>query len=183
MKRRLIIEYPHLPPSENRIRGMQWRRFGGKKKAIIGYTADATAYMRDFQNWVNDNDSLFLDIQRFTSGHHEGAVYRLRILLFFPPQSLLNALWLETWKSDSRPGAKSPHKKGERKAKSPYKKLDSLNRRKLIEDCLATAIGLDDSLNWSGEVTKYVAKEDSKVVLILEEMPPGDYFIPEEYWP
>ena len=184
MIRRLILEYPVLPPSENHIRGLQWRKFGNRKKAIIGYTKEAENYMREFQNWVNYDDSLFLELQRFSSEHRPGMVYRLEIMLFFPAEKLLNKGWLQKWASDSRPGTKVPHKRGERKAKSPYKRLDSLNRRKLIEDCFATALGIDDSLNWQAEVTKYVARNgDFKVVLILEEADPALYNIPQEYWP
>ena len=182
MSRQLIIEYPTLPPSDNHIRVVQYRFFGKKRKAIVGYSKDAENFLRYFRNWVSADDDLFLEIQRFTSGHKLGMVYRLEILLFFAPEQLLNKTWLERWSSDSKPGTKTPHKKGERKAKSPYKRLDSLNRRKLLEDCLAEALGIDDSLNWQGEVTKLVAVHEPKVVLILEETKAESFGIPEEYW-
>jgi hypothetical protein len=180
--RRLVLEYPILPPTENHIRGIQWSFAGGKKRASIGYTKDATNYMREFQNWIGANEDAFLDLQWFAGGHKEGMVYRLEMLLFFPAEQLLNKGWLKKWASDSRPGTVTPHKAGERKAKSPYKRVDSLNRRKLLEDCLAVALGIDDSLNFSGEVTKHIAREEAKVVLILEEAEPALFGIPEEFW-
>ena len=180
--RTLTVVYSALPPSDNEIRSVQYRYIAGKRKPVIGYTPKAENYKKEFTKAIGEDDDLFLDIQRFRAGHQPWMVYRLEIMLFFPAAQLLNKGWLEKWASDSRPGTKKPHKKGERKAKSPYKRLDSLNRRKLLEDSLGEAIDVDDSLNWQAEITKLVSADgEPRVILVLEERDPADFGIPAAY--
>lgn len=179
--RRLVVHYDRLPPSDNHIRNIQYRYIGGGRKAIIGYTQEAENYMKEFRTGVRSPE-LYIAIQRFVLGHKPQMTYRLEIHLFFPSNEILNASWLERWASDSRPGSKEQHVKGERKAKGPYKRVDSLNRRKLLEDCLSNLVQIDDSLNWTAEVTKFVSPDDKPaVMLILEEQPPEIFGIPPEY--
>jgi len=180
MGRCLHVVYEILPPSDNHIRSVQYRMVRGKRKAVIGYTKEAEDYKNAFVQTIGDD--FFDAIQEFAAGHKPWMVYRLEILLCFPPTQLLNKGWLEKWASDSRPGTKIPHKKGERKAKTPYKGLDTLNRRKLLEDGLSEAIAIDDSLFWeSGGVKLVLSDCDPRVELILEEIPPALYGIPPEY--
>lgn len=180
--RELVVTFGKMPPSDNHIRDIQYRHIRGKRKAIIGYTTEAENYKKEFTNAIGEDDDLFLDIQRFRAGHKPWMVYRLQIMLFFRPEELLNKGWLEKWASDSRPGTKKPHKKGERKAKSPYKRLDSLNRRKLLEDSLSEAIDIDDSLNWDAQVMKLITNGETGVVMVLTEQNPAQFGIPAAYW-
>ena len=184
MSRRCFrVTYGALPPSDNHIREVQYRMIGGQRKAIIGYTKKAEEYKKDFRNAVVDDDDLFLEIQRFARGHRPGMVYDLEILLFFPPAQLLNPGWLKKYARDSAPSSKVRNKKGERKAKSPYKSLDTFNRRKLLEDCLSEALDIDDRLNWSGGMRKLVSPSgEPEVCLLLTEQDPALFGIPREYW-
>jgi Holliday junction resolvase RusA-like endonuclease len=159
------------------------RRRDGKKnlKHTIGYTTEAEDYMKEFIQWMDEHHAV--DVQRFVLGHRPWMVYDLEIRLYFPMWELLNKGWLQKHASDSRPGSKDRHRKGERKAKSPYKRLDTLNRRKLLEDALAESLSIDDSLTWEAHVSKLVVPEEgeSRVVLTLSETDARCYGIPSEF--
>lgn len=176
MSRRLEIEYPKLPPSDNHIREVKTftakgRTWGGKRKLMntIGYTTEAENYKKEFVSWIDENH--FDAIQDFVLGHKKSSAYDLEIRLYFPKWDLLTKGWLEKTKA------------GKRKAKSPYKRVDTLNRRKLLEDGLSEALSIDDSLTWEANVVKLIASDESeaRVVMILTERDPRCFGVPEEF--
>jgi Holliday junction resolvase RusA-like endonuclease len=183
--------YPKLPPSDNHIREIKTisvpcgaGSFGKNKslKHVIGYTKEAENYLKEFQQFFDQN--YFAEVQHFVRGHRPEYVYDLEIQLHFSMWDVLNKGWAQKWASDSKPGAKNSHKQGERKAKSPYKRLDTLNRRKLLEDGLAEGLGIDDSLTWEATVLKLIADDDARgpgVSMLLVRANPLHYGVPPEF--
>jgi Holliday junction resolvase RusA-like endonuclease len=55
------------------------------------------------------------------------------------------------------------------KAKSRYKRIDTTNRAKLIEDAIAKALGIDDSLFFKVVLTKHVSDSNEYASIIIEE--------------
>lgn len=186
MTRLLTIRYEALPPSDNHIRDVKTisskgTRFGRRQLMnVIGYTAEAENFKKEFVNHISA--TYFDEIQNFALGHTPESVYELTLLLFFPEWELLNKGWREKWSHDSKPGTKQPHKANQRKAKNPYKKLDTLNRRKLLEDGLSEAIGIDDALTWEATVVKLVSPTGLPyIIMSLEERPPKSFGVPAEF--
>jgi Holliday junction resolvase RusA-like endonuclease len=162
----LRLTYPVLPPSENHIRQIRWGRVNKKPKPLgMCYTPEAEHYKRLFREHMRTH--FFVEIQKFRRQHQLEKVYVLRLLFYFPPKDILNTTW--------------PTAKGKKKPKSPYKKMDVGNRRKLLEDCFAESIDVDDSLNFGLEAYKFVS-DDPRVDLILEEEDPASFGIPPEYY-
>jgi len=164
MARRVLrISYEELPPSDNHIRDIGWRFFGGKKRAVIIYTKEAENYKKGVIRHINDEH--FFEVQSFVKGHKPWSTYLLSFIFVFPAEDILTVGWL----------------KGQ--AKSPYKRVDTTNRRKLLEDALSEAIGIDDSLFWEGSGVKLVGGDNDPpgVHMILEEVDPERYGIPPHY--
>lgn len=159
----LTIDYPELPPSENRIRQLRKFKKGGKSIHAICYTAEAEAYRRKFLQVMGDQ--YFAEIQKFLAQHKLNSTYRLVILLHFPADQILNKGWVQA----------------KRTVQTPYKKMDAGNRRKLLEDCLAEALSIDDSFFFDTEQIKCVTAGPPKVVLTLETEDPRLFGIPEGY--
>jgi len=157
-ERLLAMTVPFLPPSDNHIR--VHRRQGGEV-----YSKEAEAFRAQFRAYAQAN--YFVPIQRFVQGHHPAAGYRLVMVFYF--DTLVNQGWIETDRS------------GKRKAKAPYKRMDAGNRRKLIEDCLASTLGIDDSLSMELTLVKSMDPDRPRVEIILQEVSPADYGIPSAY--
>ncbi len=158
----LIISYDVLPPSDNAIRDIGYVHAGGKRHAVIRYTKEAVDYKKLVMRHINDKH--FVEVQRFVKEHKPWMIYALSFFFVFPAEELLAAGWL----------------KGT--TKSAYKRVDVTNRRKLLEDGLSEAIGIDDSLFWEGHGAKMVSTTGApEVHMILEEMDPLRYGIPTTY--
>lgn len=156
--RSLEIHFPTLPPSDNHIR--VHRRQGGEV-----YSKEAEQFRANFRAHAHKN--YFLPIQKFVQGHTPCAAYRLTIVFYF--ETLVNEGWLKVGRD------------GKRGAKTVYKKMDAGNRRKLIEDCLADSLGLDDSLTMELTLVKAMDPKNPRVVLFLEEVNPADFGIPAAF--
>lgn len=163
----LRVEYDQMPPSDNHIREIGFVFMGGKRRTIIKYTKEATNYKKDLVRHIND--AYFFEVQRFAKDHHPTMVYTLQFNVYFPVEEILNKGWLDVGHD------------GERKAKSPYKRVDTLNRHKLVQDALAEAIGIDDSLFFEGDGVKLVVERGARIELILEERPPEMFGVPSAY--
>jgi Holliday junction resolvase RusA-like endonuclease len=160
----LELRYSILPPTENGIRQIRWIRQGGKSKAAgMCYTPEAENYRKQFREFVRTN--YFVAIQKFRREHKPFHVYTLHMFFYFPAEEILNKGWLTQGKS---------------RAKSPYKKMDVGNRRKLLEDCFSESIDVDDSLFFGVQQYKFVAQEP-RVELLLEREDPSAFGIPEEW--
>ena len=160
--RYLAISYGVLPPSDNAIRDVGYVHAGGKRRAVIRYTKEAVDYKKLVMRYINDNH--FVDVQKFVRGHKPWMIYTLSFFFVFPEEELLAAGWL----------------KGV--TKNAYKRVDVTNRRKLLEDGLSEAIGIDDSLFWEGHGVKIVSTTGvPEVHMILEEADPSRFGIPPSY--
>ena len=156
--RSIELVVPFLPPSDNHIR--VHRRQGGEV-----YSKAAEEFRANFRAHAHKN--YFMGIQKFVQGHGPTSAYRLTIVFYF--DTLVNTGWLKV------------DREGKRGAKTVYKKMDAGNRRKLIEDCLADSLGLDDSLSMELTLVKAMDPENPRVVLFLEEVNPASYGIPPSY--
>lgn len=94
-------------------------------------------------------------------------LYAVHLRFFF--ESLVNAGWTER------------DRKGQRKAKSPYKKIDLTNRVKLLEDCLRDAIGVDDSQTFAVSLEKHHDPDNPRVEIHVHPVDPSLFGIPSEY--
>jgi len=164
--RGIRIEHPELPPSENKIKVVRWGYAGGKRKPMgLCYSKEAEDFRKVFTTTIGKK--YFSEIQKFVRGHKDSSVYHLTMVFHF--ETLVNSGWIKKSKD------------GKRKAKTLYKKVDTGNRRKLIEDCLSTVLSIDDSLTFSMELVKVMSDKSPLVEILLEEVPPERFGIPKSY--
>ena len=156
--RSIHLVHLDLPPSENHV----WvhRRQGGQV-----YSTEAENFKKAFITGVGDE--FLPEIQRFARGHTPHCVYYVRMTFYFSPWDVLNRGWFE-WT-----------RKGERKAQTPYKRMDVGNRRKLLEDCITAILGIDDNLNFRLELVKQIDPEFQRVEIEMYEADPREYGIPD----
>ncbi len=162
-QRTLSISHFELPPSDNHIRDIGYRFINGKRRACIVYTKEADNFKKSVVRRIND--AYFFEVQEFARAHRPWMTYKLTTVFVFAPEDILTAGWL----------------KGT--AKSPYKRVDTKNRSKLLDDALSEAIGIDDSLFFEGPVIKLVGGDDDPpaVHLVLTEEDPTAYGVPTHY--
>jgi Holliday junction resolvase RusA-like endonuclease len=163
--RSLILEFDELPPSENAIRTIKFITIRGRKQRVIGYTTEAENYRRAFSSRVGKE--FFTRIQGFMAGHHSTAIYSVNITFFF--ESLVTKGWIQKTRD------------GTRGAKTPYKMVDVGNRLKLLADCVVDLLSLDDHLTFELNSAKVMDPQNPRIVILLEEIDPRGYGIPEEW--
>lgn len=118
----LRIVVPFIPPSSNKIYTTDWRSKRRFKSKL------ATNFEEEFKSVV----PLYLPwISRMIGPEQDPSViYAVSIDFYFPRAQVINKTWGD----------------GTKKAASTrYKKMDTGNRLKLIYDCLAEALQIDDS--------------------------------------
>lgn len=140
MSRILSMWYTELPPSENKIRIIRVNR---GKPGGMAYTREASDYKKDFKTFVRNNYPT--EVIEFAKAHKETNIYRVSIDLFFTKEQIINKGWPDT--------------------KTYYKKMDVGNRRKLLEDCLAEVVGIDDMYTFDLRMTKNIVNS--------QELTPG----------
>ncbi len=141
---KLRVWIPGLPPSSNKIYESSPRKIHGKWMHIQHLSTRARTYKRRaIQVIQRDGDALF-------DTPAENVPYRLELVVF-----------LERVVNKSYP----------KSTKSKYKKIDLSNHAKLIEDAVATAIGLDDRHNFKVSMEKQCDPEDPGILIILEPIP------------
>lgn len=119
---RLII--PFLPPSANKIYVTDWVR---KRR----YKSDAAkAFEQRFRQEIVPTYLPWLS-QMIGPEVDPTIVYAISTDFYFPRNEVLNVTWGD-------PAVKKP-------AKTRYKKMDTGNRLKLLHDCLAETLRIDDS--------------------------------------
>lgn len=159
--RRLHLVFLGLPPSENHV----WvhRRQGGQV-----YSKEALIFKQSFISAVGMD--FLTEIQRFAQTHRPSKVYWTRLTFYFAPWDVLNRGWFDVDRS------------GQRKAQGPYKRMDVGNRRKLLEDCITTILGIDDNLNFRLELVKNIDAETQRVEIELLEADPRDHGVPDQLY-
>ena len=93
----------------------------------------------------------------FQDAFDPSAKYWLELRFFF--SSIMNKGWDEFF-------MRGP-KKGQRKAKTKWKKMDLTNRVKLVEDAVTAATGVDDSATFVNLLTKDVDPSNPRVEVAL----------------
>ena len=141
----LKMNYPLMPPSSNHI----YMPIGGHGRMAL--TKEARAYAEQFSEYIHRNYGHL--INRLNP---EG-VFAVHIYFFFP--TLLNKGWDTKVKS--------------RRPLSRYKRLDLENRRKLLDDCIRDAIGIDDSLFLATSAEKHHDPVNPHLEIILQEVDPS----------
>ena len=137
----LELDVPHFPPSVNklytRIRG------GGQilSKESRAFAAAFSAYVMRKYLWEIQTFKMYHDVS-------PTAVFMVEYAFFFEESRVLNVTY----------GSK-------RGAKTPYARMDTANYEKLLSDCLAKAIDIDDSRFFSVGTHKHVAKESPHILI------------------
>lgn len=118
------IVVPFIPPSSNKVYVTDWRKKTRFK------SNEAKAFEQRFKSTVVP---LYLPwISRMIGPEQDpNVIYAVAIDFYFPRDQVIN-------KTFGDPKARKP-------AKTRYKKMDTGNRLKLIYDCLADALQIDDS--------------------------------------
>tara|TARA_Y100001937_G_C6947226_1_gene253015 strand:+ start:98 stop:547 length:450 start_codon:yes stop_codon:yes gene_type:complete len=135
------IIFGQLPPSENKIRVI---RVIGRRPAGMAYTKEASNYKKDFKAHVLKQYAS--EVVNFAKEHKYDSVYKVHIKLYFNKNQIVNKGWPKT--------------------KTYFKKMDVGNRRKLLEDCLAEALGIDDMYTFDLRMTKLSSLYDNPLVSI-----------------
>ena len=146
------IVFDQLPPSENKIRII---RVVKGRPAGMAYTKVATNYKKDFRKHMLSTYAT--ELVKFASSHCPTSTYEVRIDLFFTKDQIVNKGWPNT--------------------KTYYKKMDVGNRRKLIEDCLAESLGIDDMYTFDLRMVKQVTDDTPYVKITIEQRRHTDYGI------
>jgi Holliday junction resolvase RusA-like endonuclease len=116
---------------------------GGRK-----LSAEGRRYKRETTSIIARNH--FTDLAKVT----KNVPYRLVIEIGLPRSQLLCKGYPKT-------------------TRNRYKRIDALNRAKLVEDALSDALGIDDSHNWSVTIKKVVS-DTASTRIRLWEMPDGE---------
>jgi Holliday junction resolvase RusA-like endonuclease len=139
-----------LPPSSNNIYFN--RRGGGRSK-----TSEAVSYERRAVGQIVRQGDL--DIQKRLDPN---AMYFLGMYFYFPLDRVCNKGWFEFWKKGKN--------KGKRKAETKWKQMDLGNRTKLLEDCVKSACGVDDSATFWRMQVKDIDDKNPRVVISLYQI-------------
>lgn len=141
------ITFDQLPPSENKIRIIRVIR---GRPGGMAYTKTATNYKKDFKAHMLREYSA--QLVEFARGHKHDSAYKVRVVLYFDKHQLVNKGWPKT--------------------KTYIKKMDIGNRRKLLEDCIAEVLGIDDMFTFDLQMVK---RATSKTSSFLYEQSAGVY--------
>jgi Holliday junction resolvase RusA-like endonuclease len=143
-----------MPPSVNHL---YVQRRGGKGRAL---TKEAEAYQSYIKQVVGDNLHL---LGGFPLDQEQ--VYGISITAQFT--SLQNPGWFEV-------NMKGPNK-GQRKAKSRYRRIDVDNRIKFVQDCLTKTIGIPDDSQVFADHARKIEGPDEKLTIRIFVEDPADY--------
>lgn len=116
---KLEFRFP-LPPSANRL-------YARTRNGGVRLTDEAKSYTEEVRGIVMGDLHLLYDFPIDLE-----TVYSLHLIVFL--QEVENPGWFQRY-------TRGPNK-GERKAKSRFKKVDVDNRIKFLQDCLVKAIGI-----------------------------------------
>jgi hypothetical protein len=153
---RLII--PFLPPTSNNIYVMDWRR----KRIFKSRQADAFAsrfsqeVVPVYLPWIS---------QMVGADQDPNVVYSIFTDFYFPRWEVESKGWFNK----------------KRSAKSRYKKMDTGNRLKLLHDCAASALAIDDAHFFGIGARKLVAETfgvEPQVHIFLTKVDPANFGIP-----
>lgn len=156
-----------LPPSVNKL--YTKNKWGG-----VSLTAKARSFRERVKKQMNQHLG---HLSRFPVTADR--VYLFRIILFF--EALENPGWFERWEKDTfvtrgKSKGELKGKRGERKAKTRYKKIDYDNRVKFIQDCVVEAVGIpDDSQIFRGEQEKREDPDNPRAEVLIRVLDSDDF--------
>ncbi len=159
-RRRLIVTLP-LPPSTNHL-------YWTDKKGRRHKTTEAVTWIRNARHTILEETDLVADTG--WPRHHR---YEMTVYVYF--EEVDNAGWYLRWAGDSKPGAKQPHRAGDRRAKDRWKKIDLGERRKLLEDTVTKMLGLDDSSIFSSTFVKMRDADNPRALVEVREIGDAAY--------
>lgn len=116
-------------------------------------------------------------------------IYRFDMIAYF--DSLENPGWFEFYEKDTyytKASKDGKHKKGElknrkgeRKAKTRYKRIDVDNRVKFIQDCVSKSVGIpDDAQIFIGSQEKREDPDNPRVEVTVSVVTDTDRFFPQK---
>jgi Holliday junction resolvase RusA-like endonuclease len=152
----LRVTIPFLPPSSNTI----YRTIPGRGRVLS--SAAQQFQLKAMRIIQQEGRAALLCLK-------QNVPYALRLVIYFP--EVENTGWYQFWEKDSRPGTKDTHKAGERKAATRYKRIDLSNRIKLLEDTVASAVGVDDSHTFHLSIYKEHDPKHPRVEVTLSLLP------------
>jgi len=106
-------------------------------------------------------------------------LYRFDMVAYF--ETLENPGWFERYTKDTRDReGNTKHHRGERKAKSRYKRIDVDNRIKFLQDCVSKSIGIpDDAQIFIGYQEKREDPDNPRVEITVSVIEDTDRFFPK----
>lgn len=131
---------PGLPPTQNHAYATAYKKAGGKLIATRRLSEEARGFKLMVRTTISRECAG--ELAEITSND----MYELHITLRFPEEKLVNRTY-------------------PKKTSTRYKKVDALNRAKILEDALADAFGIDDSHNFVVRIEKTVGAGDTRVAL------------------
>jgi Holliday junction resolvase RusA-like endonuclease len=149
---RKVIIAMELPPTSNNI----YFNVRGKGRRL---TTEARSWKKKAIGRIVREAGL-----GFQNAFDENARYWLELAFFF--ESIVNKGWDEFY-------VRGP-KKGQRKAKTKWVKMDISNRVKLVEDAVKAATGVDDSATFVHILAKDVDKKNPRVEITFLQMAEDD---------
>jgi len=162
----LVFHYPQPPPSTNKA---YYNRPGGGR----GKTKLAERWQARFSGAMAQ--ARLFSVKHLQDSAAIGAIIHLQIYLFLEAKEVIVEGWTVRY-------VRGP-KKGQRKAKSRYKRMEVSNRIKLVEDAVASLIGIDDASNFSSSALKFVVDDpaDRGVRVRITMDDPRAFGVPEAY--
>lgn len=142
------LTYPYIPPSINRV-------YKTNKYGTFYQNNIAKVYKDEFISFAKEHWLSVLNSFSF----NDRDIFHLTVNFYFSEEELFN----DKFGKDKR-------------IKSPYKRLDLDNRRKLLQDSLCAVFGIDDSRIFSSSDAKYIS-EEKRVEIYLEKVVIEDYSV------
>jgi hypothetical protein len=152
-----FVVIPELPPTANHIYVTDWRR----KMRFL--TKEAEAFKKRAISLIQQERLADIGHLKEMMKKNPKLVFLIRFEHFFPDDDILNKTF-GLGKKDS--------------AATRYKKMDIMNRGKLVEDALAKATDIDDSLFFRVTHDKYscsLVGGVPQIRIFLEPADPGGF--------
>jgi Holliday junction resolvase RusA-like endonuclease len=144
-----------MPPSTNNLY-VKRRGKGGQ----LALSDEARSYREHVKSVIAKH---IVPLSAMRIGVEE--VYRFDMVLY------LNKLENPGWFQRFTKGAN----KGQRKAKTRYKRIDIDNRQKFVQDCVARGLGFDDSQFFEGSHSKSKTDKEDHVLVTVHHLDPTKF--------
>jgi|WetSurSiteA1Bulk_404760.scaffolds.fasta_scaffold42283_2 Holliday junction resolvase RusA-like endonuclease len=147
-KAELRVTIPFLPPSSNNV----YKNIPGHGRKLS--TQAQQFKLRAMRILQQGGRASLLKME-------QNVPYQLHLIFYF--EEVENKGWYERW-------TRGDHA-GQRKAETRYKRMDLSNRIKLLEDTVASAVGIDDCHTFRMIIDKEHDRKNPRVEVCLSSMP------------